>query len=86
MKTRLLGGLVGEPKLSMSSGEVDLELRPYFPRNRSRLPQTTGVGKQPSVKYERVCNINDHSRAVRLPACNRKRSSVLDLLEKRLDR
>jgi hypothetical protein len=81
----LLCGLISEPKFTMSSGEIDLELRPCFSGNRSRLPRATIVGKQSRVKYERVCNINDHGGAIRLPACYRKGSGILDLLEKRLD-
>jgi hypothetical protein len=37
------------------------------------------------VKYERVCNVNDHGGTIRLSACNRKSSGILDLLEERLD-
>jgi hypothetical protein len=79
-------GLISEPKFTMSSGEIDLELRPCFCSNRSRLPRATGVGKQSCVKYERVCNVNDHGGTIRLSACNREGLCVLDLLEEHLDR
>jgi hypothetical protein len=86
VEARLLCGLVGQSKFAMSSSEVDLELSPCFGRYRSRLPCTTGVRKKYCIKYESVCNVNNHSSTVRLAACNRESSCVLNLLKKRLDR
>jgi hypothetical protein len=78
--------LVSETKLTMDSGEIELELRPSITGNCSGLPRSTCIGKKSRVKYECLCHVDDHGSAIGLTARYRKGSSVLDLLEERLDR
>jgi hypothetical protein len=82
----LLCSLVGETKLTMCSGKIYLELRPCFSGNRSGLPCLISVGGKSRVNYKGVCHIDDHGGAIGLPARYCKGSSVLEFLEKRLDR